>query len=313
MWGDTLTLDIETRPLTATGEVHIWWLGPHTVAADSSTVPARLEQVVIEGTCAHLLSAWFINALNTIQEALAQITAAETALGLMAAKVATGFTQLGTADGNLDTNYPKITTLITELGDEITLLVGDIATSRAALGGNMTNALAAAALINSGAAGAVTESDSSMNRGQYFINRINVGGGVPDEWLSNARTELGLANVYAAQAHAYIAADRQYLDTLHSAGAELNAVNAIMQKLKATSEQSSPMANYGALMSKYNEAAAAGIMSAQGHLQSMAGRLQTGNVMANFSKMADIKLEAWKRSLHSHKPYRVNKMRSWAD
>ena len=306
IWKDVLTMQ-QSSGAADSGVARIWWLGPHTVGASSSTIKKKHEPVIIEGCAAHCMRAWLHKGLDAIHATLARTTAINTAIGLITAQIALGRAQLVTADTNLDTNYPKIDTLITQIGTQITLLLSDIAASRAAVGANLALAVAAAGHISDPVASAVTDATGSLGRGEFYINRINVGGGVPDDWANYARAELATGSLYAQQAHAYIAADRGIVDKLQTSAGELNGVNAIRARIQAYDDYGNPNKHYGALASKYFEDAGAALIEVQGNIQAITANLQIANVVANYCRMADLKLEAWRRSLYIYRPYRIHK------
>jgi hypothetical protein len=65
VWGDVLTLLVDATPLAAQ-DVHVYYGKLHTLDADTSTIPARLEDVVATGAAAYAALEWASFATNRV-------------------------------------------------------------------------------------------------------------------------------------------------------------------------------------------------------------------------------------------------------
>jgi hypothetical protein len=65
IWGDTLTLLVDATPLGAQG-VYVYYAKLHTLNATTSTIPAKLEDVVATGSAAYAALEWATFATNRV-------------------------------------------------------------------------------------------------------------------------------------------------------------------------------------------------------------------------------------------------------
>ena len=65
VWGDVLTLLVDATPLAAQ-DVHVYYGRLHTLDAGTSTIPARLEDVVATGAAAYAALEWASFATNRV-------------------------------------------------------------------------------------------------------------------------------------------------------------------------------------------------------------------------------------------------------
>lgn len=67
-WGDTLTMDIDFYPSADDEDVYVYYGASHALTTESSTIPERLEQLVIDGAVAQACVRWGREHINEIMK-----------------------------------------------------------------------------------------------------------------------------------------------------------------------------------------------------------------------------------------------------
>ena len=247
--------------------VYIYYAAMHDLDSDSSTIPDRLSQTVIDGAVAYTARAFCAGGMEKIQDAVDKFTDVETAITATTARIAqavldidagrtvvaasiasaddeiefvtTGatapLTLAATAIGEANTaisageSIANINAIIDTAGTNIALAITDIGTARDSWVGSESTAAGAA--IDK----MLTEIDLAIGdlvTGRTFINTVNKGANVPGEYANSARAELSTALGWLNQAKGFLMEDTPHDRYIRQAQAEINAGVANLQQAR---------------------------------------------------------------------------------
>jgi len=260
--------DTVSTTIYSTGDpVYIYYAAMHDLDSDSSTIPDRLSQTVIDGAVAYTARAFCAGGMEKIQDAVDKFTDVETAITATTARIAqavldidagrtvlaasiasaddeiefatTGatapLTLAATAIGEANTaisageSIANINAIIDTAGTNIALAITDIGTARDSWVGSESTAAGAA--IDK----MLTEIDLAIGdlvTGRTFINTVNKGANVPGEYANSARAELSTALGWLNQAKGFLMEDTPHDRYIRQAQAEINAGIANLQQAR---------------------------------------------------------------------------------
>ena len=260
--------DTVSTTIYSTGDpVYIYYAAMHDLDSDSSTIPDRLSQTVIDGAVAYTARAFCAGGMEKIQDAVDKVTDVETAITATTARIAqavldidagrtvlaasiasaddeiefatTGatapLTLAATAIGEANTaisageSIANINAIIDTAGTNIALAITDIGTARDSWVGSESTAAGAA--IDK----MLTEIDLAIGdlvTGRTFINTVNKGANVPGEYANSARAELSTALGWLNQAKGFLMEDTPHDRYIRQAQAEINAGVANLQQAR---------------------------------------------------------------------------------
>jgi len=213
-WADVLTMDIDSLP-SAAESVYIYWTSPHLLTTATSTLPAALVNLLLMGGEAFAALAWINKGRSQIVESIAKLTGVDTALGLIAARVAQAVTDLAAARSGIGLKMTEANTAITNMQARITQAVADIVTART------------------------------------YMNTLTRGGNPESDYLRASVGELNTATEYLSQARGYLAEDQPAQEKANLASHELNSANGYINEARSRLTGISSKLNIAAMVRQY--------------------------------------------------------------
>jgi hypothetical protein len=213
-WADVLTMDIDSLP-SAAESVYIYWTSPHTLTTATSTLPAALVNLLLMGGEAFAALAWINKGRSQIVESITKLTSVDTALGLIAARVAQAVTDLAAARLGIGLKATEANTAIEAMQARITQAVADIASGRA------------------------------------LVNSLTRGSNAETDYLRVAATELNTATEYLSKARGYLAEDQPAQEKANLASHELNAAGGYINEARSRLTGISSKLNIAAMVRQY--------------------------------------------------------------
>ena len=251
--------DTASATIYSTGDpVYIYYAAMHDLDSDSSTIPDRLSQTVVDGAVAYTARAFCAGGMEKIQDAVDKFTDVETSLTATTARITkavediaagrlvlvasiasaddeiefatTGITApltlAATAIGEANTaisageSIANINALVDTAGTNIALAISDIGTARTSWVGSESTSVGTAIDNMTDQIGL---SVTDLVSGRAYINTVNKGANVPGEYVNSARVELSTALGYLNQARGFLMEDTPHDRYMRQAQIEVNA------------------------------------------------------------------------------------------
>jgi len=287
------------------GPANIYWGGQHTVDTTSSTLPGKLEYLVIMGAAAYAGRAWLNDGRIAVNDGLAKLVSANTSISAVSARITASVGDLVSGREHIVSKLSQADASISEMTEILGRAIIDVESGRTVIGDKVGDADTAIAAVTPRIEEAV---DLLETHGKYYINKVNVGGGVPEDFANYARAELSAGQTYLSQASLLLREDQTAIDYFNAGRTELSTAMGYLNQAQGFLREHEPSQTYANYAARELANGQAYLSQGQGYLNYATSTLSVGGIIARYEQIAELNIALFKQELMGHRRFRTSKI-----
>lgn len=287
------------------GPVYVYWTGPHTIGLATTTLPGKLEYLVIMGAAAYAGKAWLSEGRQTIADGISKIESASTAISNVTNRITQSINDLTSGREHIESKISDADTAINAMTDILARAVADIDSGRDVIGEKVGDADTSISEITPRIEKAI---DLLETYGEYYINKVNVGGGVPEDFANYARAELSAAQAYANQASLLLREDQTAIDYFNAGRTELSTAMGYLNQAQGYLREHEPAGAYANYAARELANGQAYLSEGQGFLNYALSTLSVAGIIARYEQLAELDIALFKQELMRNRKYKTTRI-----